>query len=104
MVSTVHSDYRLDYLGRPAAALTYGKLNVLALRHIKYHIGVSDAMRALLISARLSPRHHLLPSTTASTSPGSVPQPRPARPSTRAWARMWPAGTWSSAPPPGSTR
>ena len=35
---------------RPAAALTYGKLNVFALRHIKYHIGVSDAMRALLIS------------------------------------------------------
>ncbi|HIQ77655.1 MAG TPA: polysaccharide pyruvyl transferase CsaB [Candidatus Scatomorpha intestinavium] len=50
VVSTVHSDYRLDYLGRPAAALTYGKLNVFALRHIKYHIGVSDAMRALLIS------------------------------------------------------
>ena len=50
VVSTVHSDYKLDYLGRPAAALTYGNLNILALRHIKYHIGVSDAMRALLIS------------------------------------------------------
>ena len=50
VVSTVHSDYKLDYLGRPAAALTYGKLNILALRHIKYHIGVSDAMRSLLIS------------------------------------------------------
>ncbi len=50
VVSTVHSDYRLDYLGRPLAAATYGVLNVLALRRIKYHVGVSDAMRRLLIS------------------------------------------------------
>lgn len=50
VVSTVHSDYRLDYMGRPAAAATYGVLNVLALRRIKYHVGVSDAMRDLLIS------------------------------------------------------
>ena len=50
VVSTVHSDYRLDYMGRPLAAATYGVLNVLALRRIKYHVGVSDAMRDLLIS------------------------------------------------------
>ena len=50
VVSTIHSDYRLDYMGRPAAAATYGVLNVLALRRIKYHVGVSDAMRDLLIS------------------------------------------------------
>ena len=49
IVSTVHSDWKLDYLGRPAAAMTYGVLNAWALRHIKYHVGVSDAMRALLI-------------------------------------------------------
>ena len=49
VVSTVHSDWKLDYLGRPAAAMTYGVLNAWALRRIKYHIGVSDAMRALLI-------------------------------------------------------
>ena len=52
VVSTIHSDYRLDYMGRPAAAATYGVLNVLALRRIKYHVGVSDAMRDLLISRR----------------------------------------------------
>ena len=52
MVSTIHSDYRLDYMGRPLAAATYGVLNVLALRRIKYHVGVSDAMRDLLISRR----------------------------------------------------
>ena len=55
VVSTIHSDYRLDYMGRPLAAATYGVLNVLALRRIKYHVGVSDAMRDLLIS-RCFPR------------------------------------------------
>ena len=49
VVSTVHSDWKLDYLGRPLAAMSYGVLNAWALRQIKYHIGVSDAMRALLI-------------------------------------------------------
>ena len=52
VVSTILSDYRLDYMGRPLAAATYGVLNVLALRRIKYHVGVSDAMRDLLISRR----------------------------------------------------
>lgn len=50
VLSTVHSDYRLDYLGRPLAAMTYGRLNLWALRRIKYHVGVSEAMRRLLIS------------------------------------------------------
>ena len=49
IVSTVHSDWKLDYLGRPAAAMTYGVLNAWALRKIKYHIGVSDATRNMLI-------------------------------------------------------
>ena len=52
VVSTIHSDYRLDYMGRPLAAATYGVLNDLALRRIQYHVGVSDAMRDLLISRR----------------------------------------------------
>ena len=50
VISTVHSDPKLDYLGRPAARLTYGVLNELALRRMDYWIGVSDAMRELLIS------------------------------------------------------
>ena len=40
-VSTVHSDYRLDYLGRPLSRLTYGTINTLALRKLKYRIGYS---------------------------------------------------------------
>ena len=54
-VSTVHSDYRLDYLGRPISRLTYGTINTLALRKLKYRIGVSDAMVDLLISRDFDP-------------------------------------------------
>lgn len=50
IVTTVHSDYRLDYLGRPLHRLTYGTINTVALRLFDYHIGVSDAMAQLLIS------------------------------------------------------
>ena len=56
VVTTVHSDPRLDYMGRPLAALTYGRLNVWALRRIPYHIGVSDAMVDLLISRGIDPQ------------------------------------------------
>ena len=55
VVSTVHSDYRLDYLGRPLSRLTYGTINTLALRLLDYRIGVSDAMTDLLISRGFDP-------------------------------------------------
>lgn len=54
-VSTVHSDYRLDYLGRPISRLTYGTINTIALRHLDYRIGVSDAMVDLLIDRNFNP-------------------------------------------------
>lgn len=55
MVTTIHSDYKLDYLGRPAAALVYGTLNSLALKRADYYIGVSDSMRQLLIERGFAP-------------------------------------------------
>lgn len=55
VVTTVHSDYRLDYLGRPLARLTYGLVNAVALRKLDYRIGVSDAMTDLLISRGFDP-------------------------------------------------
>ncbi|MCI8478142.1 MAG: polysaccharide pyruvyl transferase CsaB [Oscillospiraceae bacterium] len=55
VVSTVHSDYRLDYLGRPFSRLTYGTINSIALRRLDYRIGVSDAMVDLLISRGFDP-------------------------------------------------
>lgn len=56
VVSTVHSDPKLDYLGRPLAAATFGVLNHWALRTIRYHIFVSDAMADLLIDRGLDPQ------------------------------------------------
>lgn len=54
-VSTVHSDYRLDYLGRPLSRLTYGTINTIALRKLDYRIGVSDAMVDQLIQRDFDP-------------------------------------------------
>ena len=50
VVTTVHSDYRIDYMGRPLARCTFGAINTWALRRLDYRIGVSDAMVDLLIS------------------------------------------------------
>ena len=55
VVTTVHSDYRLDYMGRPLSRATYGTINTLALRRLDYRIGVSDAMVDLLISRGFDP-------------------------------------------------
>ena len=55
VVSTVHSDYRLDYMGRPFARLSFGVINAWALRKLDYRIGVSDAMVDLLISRGFAP-------------------------------------------------
>lgn len=50
VVTTVHSDYKIDYMGRPLARCTFGVINTWALRRLDYLIGVSDAMVDLLIS------------------------------------------------------
>ena len=55
VVTTVHSDPRLDYLGRPLGALTYGNINKVALRLIPDHIGVSDPVSDMLIRRGFSP-------------------------------------------------
>lgn len=49
VVTTVHSDPKLDYMGRFFGRMVFGTINAWALRHIPYHIGVSDAMVDLLI-------------------------------------------------------
>ncbi len=55
VVTTVHSDYKLDYMGRPVSRLTFGTINAYALRKLDYRIGVSDAMVDLLISRGFPP-------------------------------------------------
>ena len=49
VVSTVHSDYKLDYMGRPLSRLTFGTINAWALRQVDYRIGVSDALSLIHI-------------------------------------------------------
>lgn len=55
VVSTVHSDYKLDYMGRPFSRITFGTINAWALRQLDYRIGVSDAMVDLLLSRGFPP-------------------------------------------------
>ena len=57
IISTIHSDYRLDYMGRPLAALTYGNINKIALRRFDGWIGVSRGMTKLLISRGFNPQN-----------------------------------------------
>lgn len=57
VVTTVHSDPKLDYLGRPAAGLVYGTLNSFAMRRADYLIGVSDSMKNLLIERGFQPNN-----------------------------------------------
>ncbi|MCL2004400.1 MAG: polysaccharide pyruvyl transferase CsaB [Oscillospiraceae bacterium] len=52
IITTVHSDYRLDYMGRPLASVTYGLINRFALRRLDYYIGVSDVMTRTLIKRK----------------------------------------------------
>ncbi len=56
VVTTVHSDPKIDYMGRPLSALTFGTLNKWALGRIPYHIGVSDPMVELLIKRGYNPQ------------------------------------------------
>lgn len=54
MITTIHSDPKLDYMGRPAAGLIYGTLNYIAMKRADYLVGVSESMRELLIKRGFS--------------------------------------------------
>ncbi|MBR6209252.1 MAG: glycosyltransferase [Oscillospiraceae bacterium] len=58
VISTIHSDPRLDYRGRPAAALCFGGLNALALRKMDALVCVSRSM-AETMAARGFPEGRL---------------------------------------------
>jgi polysaccharide pyruvyl transferase CsaB len=55
VITTVHSDPRLDYLGRPFARCTFGALNAWALRRLDAYIGVSDPVTDLLTKRGFPP-------------------------------------------------
>ena len=57
VVTTIHSDYRLDYMHNFLKQMTFGVINMIAIRKIGYHIGVSDSYRNMLISRKFNPQN-----------------------------------------------
>jgi polysaccharide pyruvyl transferase CsaB len=55
VVTTVHSDYKLDYMDSNLKKYSFGLINAVALRLIDYHIGVSDNFKKMLIKRRFNP-------------------------------------------------
>lgn len=58
VVSTVHSDYRLDYLNSVLRMYTFGLINTIALRLVDYFIAVSENFKDMLIK-RGFPAHRI---------------------------------------------
>lgn len=54
VVTTVHSDYRLDYMGSFVRTYTLGLINTVALRFMDYYIAVSNNFKEMLVSRRFS--------------------------------------------------
>ncbi len=55
VVTTIHSDPKLDYLGRPLSNLTYGAANRVALRHLDDWVCVSKQLRDMMVQAGADP-------------------------------------------------
>lgn len=55
VVTTVHSDWRLDYMGNAVKKYTFGMLNTVALRLLDGHIGVTDNFADMLIDRGFDP-------------------------------------------------
>lgn len=55
VMTTVHSDPRLDYLGTPLKQYTYGLVNAYALRRMDYFVAVADRMQEILIEREFDP-------------------------------------------------
>jgi len=49
VVTTIHSDYRLDYLHSVLKMYTFGLINTIALRLVDYYISVSQIFKDMLI-------------------------------------------------------
>ncbi len=59
VVTTIHSDYRYDYMGRPLKQLTFGNANALALHAIDWYIPVSSILRDVMIETNYPPQRML---------------------------------------------
>jgi len=59
IVTTVHSDYRYDYMGRPIRQLTFGNANALALHCADWYIPVSSNLTDVMIDTGYRPQRML---------------------------------------------
>ncbi len=57
LATTVHSDYRLDYMHSFKKRISFGLINIIALRFLDYHIAVSRNFREMLIRRRFNPEN-----------------------------------------------
>lgn len=76
VITTVHSDYRLDYMGSILKRLTNGLLNTVALRFFDGYIGVTDAFSDLLIERGFDPYKLFTLNNGIEFSPLTVSTPR----------------------------
>jgi len=56
VVSTIHSDYRLDYLNSILKMYTFGLINTVSLRFLDYYVAVSNNFREMLIKRGFPPQ------------------------------------------------
>lgn len=57
VVTTVHSDYHLDYMHSLLKRLSFGIINMIALRRINHHISVSGNLKEMLKGSGFDPQH-----------------------------------------------
>lgn len=57
VMTTMHSDYKLDYLGSPLKQHTLGTVNAVSLRKLDYYQAVADRMAQTLIERGFDPEH-----------------------------------------------
>ncbi len=55
VMTTVHSDYRLDYLGSPIKQFSFGTVNSIALRFMDFYQPVADRMARTLVERGFDP-------------------------------------------------
>ncbi len=56
VVTTVHSDYKLDYMHSLLKRFSFGVINMIALRRINYHVSVSNNFKEMLIERGFNPQ------------------------------------------------
>lgn len=79
VITTVHSDPKLDYMGQPHKQYTYGLINELALKRMDFYMAVADRMELTLIERGKDPQSIFTIYNGIDFSTAS-PDPRPSKP------------------------